>query len=218
MHAFSSPRLTRAAIGLAAVSAFAVAPMAAQADSGSNNLTGALTGASAVTIVAPTFGVFDTTLTGVTQTAYTRVNAWSVTDATGAAPGWSVNVSATLPTDTNSHALPASSIELTPTLAAANAGNPSSLVPYTGAGKSGSIGAQVALPTTGAITGPTSVTIDNAPAGRGDGEWDFGADTGTPGLTAGAGGPTNLAVVIPGNAKAGTYTSSVTFTTAVTVP
>jgi hypothetical protein len=216
MYKFSTQRLTRTAIGLAAVSAFALAPMAAQAaTSGSSPVTGDLT-SGGVSIVAPTFGGFDTTLTGLTQTAYTTVGGWSVTDATGAAPGYSINVTATLPTDVALDTLPAGSIKLTPTAAGANALNPSTLAPYTGAGTTINAGAQSALPTTGAA----GVTIDNAPAGRGPGEWDFAADLGTPGTDATPlYDPTgnSLAVVIPGNTKAGTYTSSVTFTTAAHV-
>ena len=51
MNAFSKPRLTRAALGLAAVSAFAFAPMAAQA--ADQTLTGTLNGGS-LTNTAPT--------------------------------------------------------------------------------------------------------------------------------------------------------------------
>jgi hypothetical protein len=54
----------------------------------------------------------------------------------------------------------------------------------------------------------TPVTIENAPAGTGQGEWDFNADS-----TA----TKSLAVVIPGDASAGTYRSMLTFTTALPI-
>ena len=50
-----------------------------------------------------------------------------------------------------------------------------------------------------------AATIANAAAGTGQGQWDFPADT----------GPTkSLAIVVPGDASAGDYSSTLTFTTA----
>ena len=54
----------------------------------------------------------------------------------------------------------------------------------------------------------TAATIENAPAGTGQGEWDFAADSGA---------TKSLAVVIPGDASAGNYSSTLTFTTAPAV-
>lgn len=55
----------------------------------------------------------------------------------------------------------------------------------------------------------TAATIDNAPAGTGQGEWDFAADP--------VGVAQNLSIVIPGDASAGAYSSTLTFTTAAPV-
>jgi hypothetical protein len=55
------------------------------------------------------------------------------------------------------------------------------------------------------ILSPTAATIENAAAGTGHGEWDFAAD---------AGSADSLAVLIPGDADAGSYSSTLTFTTA----
>ena len=52
---------------------------------------------------------------------------------------------------------------------------------------------------------PTAATIENAPAGTGQGEWDFPADSGP---------AESLVIGIPGNASAGAYSSTLTFTTA----
>src|SRR5450755_3897512 len=109
MHKFSTQRLTRAAIGLAAVSAFALAPVAAQATGDSGP-----TGTDTSGVLAPgslTFGSFDTTLTGVTQTVHTTVGAWNITDARGSHAGYSVNVTASVPT-TGTATLPDGSITI----------------------------------------------------------------------------------------------------------
>jgi hypothetical protein len=83
------------------------------------------------------------------------------------------------------------SLTLTPTVATAATGNPATTGPTASSAQ--------ALSTTAA-------TIDNAPAGAGQGGWDFAADNGTT--------VNNLAVVIPGDASAGAYSSTLTFTTA----
>jgi hypothetical protein len=183
------PRVSRVAAGLAALSAFAVIPMAAQA--AETDVSGTLTG-GALTNTAPAITPFAATLSGVTQTVPTAVGAWSVTDATGSNAGYSVTVAATAPTVNGSapSAGTGASLTLTPTTATAASGNPATTGPV----------AQSAQ-----TLSTTAATIDNSAAGTGQGQWDFAADSGV---------TENLAVVIPGNASAGTYSSTLTFTTA----
>jgi hypothetical protein len=55
------------------------------------------------------------------------------------------------------------------------------------------------------VLSTSAATIASAVAGTGQGEWDFAADGGV---------DQRLAVVIPGDASAGAYQSTLTFTTA----
>src|ERR1019366_5378567 len=185
---FSNLRVLRVAAGLAVLSAFAVLPIAAQA--AESNLEATLSG-GALSNTAPTITPFAATLSGVTQTITTKVGAWEVTDATGSNAGYSVTVAATAPTVGGSAAGAGtgSSVTFTPATPTAAAGNPAAAGP--------------GAPTAQTLS-PTAATIENAPAASGQGGWDFAAD--------GAG--KSLAVVIPGNASAGAYTSTLTFTTA----
>ena len=72
MSKFLTPRLTRAAAGLAVLSAFAV-PVAAQA--ADTDATGTLS-AGTLTNTAPAFTPFSATLTGLAQTKNTPVGTW----------------------------------------------------------------------------------------------------------------------------------------------
>jgi hypothetical protein len=141
---------------------------------------------------SPAITPFTAKLTGLNQTVHTAVGAGSVTDARGSNAGYSVTVMASAPTVNGSSAAAGTggSLTLTPATATAASGNP-------------------------AITGPvpappqtlslTAVTIENAPAGTGQGEWDFSADSGS---------DQSLAIVVPGDAESGSYSSVLTFTTA----
>jgi hypothetical protein len=147
-----------------------------------------------LSVTAPPITAFSATLTGSTQTVHTGVGAWSVTDATGSNAGYSVTATATQPTVDGSAAGAGTggSITLTPATATAAAGNTGSTGP---------------VATSAQRLGTTPATIESAPAGTGQGEWDFAADNGTT-------RPDSLAVVIPGDASAGAYRSTLTFTTA----
>src|ERR1035437_3160412 len=94
MYKFSTLRLTRAAIGLAAASALALAPMAAQADT--TNATGTLT-AGSLSELAPTITAFTGTLSGVNQTVHAAVGAWYVHDAVGDAAAYHATAHPTTP-------------------------------------------------------------------------------------------------------------------------
>jgi hypothetical protein len=116
--------LRRAAVMLAAAAAIAVAPIAAQA--ATTQATGTLTGGS-VSNTAPAISPSTVVLTGVNQTVDTGVGAWDINDATGASPGYTVNVTAGTPS-VNGTSLAASLgstwLTLTPTQAAADPSNP----------------------------------------------------------------------------------------------
>ncbi len=141
---------------------------------------------------APTFAPFTIKLTGTKLTVPTAVGAWSVTDNRGTNAGYSVTAAASAPTVDGSVAAAGTggSITLTPSTATAASGN---------AATTGPVAAAAQTLTT------TAATIENAPPGTGQGEWDFAADSGS---------ARSLQVVIAGNAAAGTYSSTLTFTTA----
>jgi hypothetical protein len=196
MKKFLTPRSLRIVAGLIVVSAFAVAPVAAQAVGTNTDLDGTLT-AGVLSSTTPTITAFGTTLTGIVQTQYTEVSDWGVTDASATNLGWTVTVAASAPTVGGS--APAAgtggSITLTPKAAVAVDDNLATAP---------TAGAAAALDT-------TPYTIESAAAGKGQGPWDFPADMGTTGSS-----PTNnsLAVVIPGDAGPGAYESTLTYTTA----
>lgn len=195
MTKFSSPRTFRAAVAVAVVGAFAVVPVAAHANPpNTTDADGTLT-AGGLTVTAPGISTFDTALTGVTQVIPAQVGAWNVTDATGSNDGYSITVAASAPTvnGLTSDAGTDPTLQLTPTTATAATGNPAT---------TGPVAEAVQTLTT------TPSTIDNAAPGTGQGEWDFAADTGS---------TANLAIVIPGDASAGAYSSTLTFTTATPV-
>lgn len=195
MPKFSSPRVTRVMASLAVMSAFAAVPVAAQA--ADTTASGTLT-AGSLSNTAPAITPFGVTLSGLTQTVTTPVGASNVIDATGSNDGYSITVSATAPQvgGVAADAGTGGSMTLTPTTATAAAGNPADTGPV----------AQPAgvLP----VTGVGARTIQNAPAGTGQGQWNFAAD---------AGAQESLAVVIPGDASAGAYSSTLTYTTAAPV-
>jgi hypothetical protein len=122
----------------------------------------------------------------------TAVGAWSVTDARGSNAGYIVTVAASVPTvnGSTSAAGTGGSLTLTPSIATAATGNPPSIGP---------------VPAPAQTLSPKPATIENAPPGTGQGEWDFNADSGA---------TKSLTVVIPADASAGNYESTLTFTTA----
>jgi len=143
---------------------------------------------------APPITPFSLRLTGLTQTVNTAVGAWNVTDATASNAGYSITVAASTPTINGSAAAAGTgaSIALTPATATAAPGNTAATGP-------------TASPTQILSTAPT--TIENAAQGTGQGQWNFAADSGLPNSR-------SLAILIPGNANAGAYSTTLTFTTA----
>jgi hypothetical protein len=184
--------LRRAAVALGTAAAFAVAPIAAQATN--TNATGTLT-AGSVSNTAPVITPFTAVLTGVDQTVHTAVGAWDVDDATGAGPGYTLTVTAGVPFN-NVTALTASLgttwMTLTPNQAVADPSNPAPA-------------STAPVPAGPQALGATAATIDSAAVNTGSGMWDFPADTGA---------AASLAVVIPGDALAGAYSDTLTFTSA----
>ncbi len=167
--------------------AFALAPVAAHA--ADTDATGTLT-TGGLSNTAPAITPFNYQLTGSTATVTTNVGAWNVIDATGSNDGYSVTVAASCPDrdrrDSRYRIVADTDLD-------------------DGHGGGGQPSRHRAGRATGPqLLSPDGATIDNAPAGTGQGEWDFPADTG-------AG---NLSIVIPGDASAGDYSSTLTFTTA----
>ncbi len=192
MPKFLSPRITRATVGLAVVAAVAVTPVAAQAGTADTSLTGTL-GAGSLTNTAPAIAPFTATLTGVTQDVATPVGAWSVTDATGSSAGYVVTVAASDPAVDGGSAGTGASISLTPKDGVAATGNANNSGPQ-------AVSDQPIVVTGGAAP------IVAAEAGTGQGAWDFAADVNA---------DESLDVVIPGDASAGDYSSTLTFTSAL---
>ncbi|MDX6690311.1 MAG: hypothetical protein QOG15_1768 [Solirubrobacteraceae bacterium] len=185
-------RLSKVAAGLAVASAFAVAPVASQA--ADTDATGTLT-AGGLTNTAPVITPFGVTLTGFPQGVNTAVGAWSVTDATGSNDGYSVTVAASNPTvgGVEAAAGTGGSLTLTPKDATPADGNPRTVGPQATAAQ---------------VLTEGGVTIQNADPGTGQGEWDFAADASL---------EKSLSVVIPADASAGAYSSTLTFTAAPAV-
>ena len=191
-----TPRVSRVAAGLAVLSAFAAAPMVAQADT--TTATGTLS-AGSLSEVAPAITPFTAALTGVNQSVNTAVGAWTLTDAVGDGAAYNVSVSAGAPTiggTSIAGSLGSTWLALTPTTATTDASNPAPASTHPVA---------VAGPL---AVGATAVTIENAAVNTGAGQWDFAADTG---------GAQSLAVMIPGNAQAGAYSDTLTYTIAAGV-
>jgi hypothetical protein len=192
----SIPRGLRIIAGMAVASAFAAAPIAAQADS--TVATGTLT-AGGLSVVAPAIAAFSATLTGVNQTVNTAVGTWNLTDAIGDGAAYNVSVSAGAPAINGTSiagSLGSTWLALTPTTSARDLSNPApnSTHPVAIAGS--------------LAVGATAVTIENAAVNTGAGKWVFVGDTG---------GVQNLAVTIPGNAVPGSYTDTLTYTIAAGV-
>ncbi len=200
---FLNSRVSWLAASVVAVAGYALAPMAAQG--ADTPLTGTLS-AGLLSDTAPAITPFTATLSGVNQTKLTAVGSWSVTDATGSNAGYSVTVAASAPVVTVAdgpdggterdvaYEGTGGTITLTPKTTTAAAGNPADTGPV----------AQAAQ-----LLGTTAATIQDAPAGTGQGQWNSATDNGTT--------ENSLAVVIPGDASAGDYSSTLTYTTAAPV-
>jgi len=186
MPKYVSSRTTRVAAGLAVLSAFAVTPAAAQA--ATDDASVVVTGAAAVALsVAPTFGDFPaTTLTGSDQVVTTSASNWEVTDATGVAPGWSVNIMADVPHNGGSTVVMTGAALALTAPTAATAGT-NMLSPPAVAGKAN-------------IIGGGGVNAANAAPGTGAGVWSL------------AQGLDHLKLTIPADAKAASYTTTITTT------
>ena len=185
MFTFIPGRAVRAAVGLGLVVAFVPAGLAhAATDDSSVVVTGA--GAVALT-TAPTFGDFPAvTLTGANQVVTADVTNWVVTDATGAAPGWSANIVADLPHNGGSTVvMTGAALALTAPTATTEGTNASSAPAL--AGKAN-------------IIGGGGINAANAAAGSGAGVWTL------------AQGAAQLGLTIPADAKAASYTTTVTTT------
>ena len=189
MPKFSIPRTTRVSAGIAVLAVFAASSAAAQA--ADTDATGLLS-AGALTNTAPAITPFGATLTGVNQTVTTDLGGWSVTDATGSSEGYNITVSATEPTVDGS--APAAgtggSLTLTSPDGVAAVGNPATSGP---------------LDTGAQVLGSDAATIETATAGTGQGRWNFAAVA------------DGLSIVVPGDASAGEYSSTLTYTAAVPV-
>jgi hypothetical protein len=148
--------------------------------------------ARTLSLVAPQIEPFEATLTGVTQTVGLALGAWSLHDARSNDAGYRVTVSATTPTVDGSAAGAGTgaTVKLTPRAPVATYGNPALAGPEAEPEQT---------------LGTTATTIHTADEGSGQGQWDFPADTGE---------TTSLALVIPGDASAGAYSTRLTFTTA----
>jgi hypothetical protein len=198
-------RTKRVVAGLAVLSAFAVAPMAAQADDTAAN--GTLTGGS-LTVVAPDITPFSATLTGIAQTRNTEVGSWTVTDASATNAGYAVTVAASLPVVTVPDDGAITDPDSLPDVVSSGTGGAIELLPSDAQAEDGN--ANTAPDTKGVQTLTTTpATINNAVINTGQGPWSFAADTDDP-----TGATGSLHVLIPKNIHYGDYTRTLTFTTA----
>jgi hypothetical protein len=178
-------RAVRAAVGLGVAAAF-ISPGLAQA--ATDDSTVIVSGAGAVALTTPpTFGNFPgVTLTGANQTVTADVTNWVVTDATGAAPGWSANIVADVPHNGGSTVvMTGAALELLVSTASTEGTNLST-APVV-AGKVN-------------IIGGGGIDAANAAAGTGAGTWTL------------AQGTAHLKLTVPADATAASYTTTVTTT------
>jgi len=187
MSTFTFRRAGRLAAGIALTSALVAAPSALAAP---GDVDGEID-PGALTTVTPTIAPFTDTLTGVAHDKATDIGAWSVTDARGSEVGYTVTVSATAPTING---------------VAADAGTGATVSLETPAAPTSAEGLVAGPEVSGSgmrLLDADAETIATAQIENGMGQWDFAADTG------------NLVLRIPGDAKPGTYLSTLTFTTGV---
>jgi hypothetical protein len=167
-------------------------PAPAAASGASTSVT--LAGGSLSFSTTPSASNFaNTTLSGSQQTLHTNFANWGVNDATGSGAGWHVTFAASQFSDGNGHTLPTGSLVLTAPAVSAS-------------------GINLAVPP---VLQGTTFTLDNANnaadaivhalAGTGQGSWTMTQAN----LLGG-----DLALTVPANVTAGTYTSNLTFTLA----
>jgi hypothetical protein len=168
---------------LVATAAMALAPSAQAADT-SSTATVTLTGAASVTVQAPeTIADFGTVaLNGHKQTLQADVDPWTVTDATGNAPGYQVSVSGTLPAGFGT----GGAMTFTPPAA------PDSTDGLTDKPR---IDAEAAFTLSG-----TGTPLTSALANHGAGAWDYAKVT------------DGLELVVPADAPKGKQDANITFT------
>lgn len=139
----------------------------------------------------------DTQLTGVQQTAYANMAGFTVTDGRGSGAGWKLTIAASQFTDSSSHKFPEGSLSVKSpsitcngTVAAGDCSN-SSITPAfsTATGIDSALG--------------TEVTVADATADSGLGKYN---------VSLGSFGTGNMKLIIPGNAYANAYSSTVTIT------
>jgi hypothetical protein len=182
-------RICSLAVAAAAVGAL-VLPAGAMASGASTSVT--LAGGTLSFSTTPSASDFaSTTLTGAQQTIHANFANWGVSDARGSGVGWHVTFQASQFTGTGPITLPTSSLVLTTPVV-----SPS--------------GINIAVPpvlqgATFTLDGGSAVAIVHALALTGQGAWTM-----TQANTLGG----DLALTIPANASAGTYTSNLTFTLA----
>jgi hypothetical protein len=175
----------RKTIVLGAVAIVALAA-AAVAVAGNITATATVTGAGALGLTHnPTATVSSVTLDGLDQTA-TYTLPLSITDARGNGAGWNATITSTTFTDASSHTLATSASSVSGVTSSCLAGGsctaPTNAITYP-------------LTVPAGATAPAAVKVFNAAANTGMGRF-----TVTP----------TIGVAVPGNAYAGTYTSTVT--------
>jgi hypothetical protein len=182
-------RIYSLAAAAAAVGALMV-PAGALASGATTSVTLA-GGALSFSTTPSAFDFASTTLTGAQQTIHTNFANWGVTDARGTGVGWHVTFQASQFTGTGPITLPTSSLVLTTPVVSAS-------------------GINLAVPpvlqgATFTLDGGSAVAIVHALALTGQGAWTMTQANALGG---------DLALTIPANASAGTYTSNLTFTLA----
>jgi WxL domain surface cell wall-binding len=175
---------------LLATCALLVLPATAGAAGGSTSVT--LTGGTLSFSTTPSAANFPTTpLTGTQQTIHTELASWGVTDARGTGGGWHVTFQASQFSGAGGITLPTGSLSMTAPLVTPNGVNLAAPPLVQGA--------------TFTLDGGSAVGIVHALELTGQGAWSMAQSN----LLGG-----DLALTIPANAAAGTYTSSLTFTLA----
>jgi len=166
--------------------AVAALALAAAAVAGTITATATVTGAGSMSLANGSTASFSTTLDGTDQNVSWNVPL-TVTDARGSGAGWNLTVTSTTFNDGAGHTLATSASQITSVSVSCISGGtcstPTNAITY-----------PINLPA--GATAPTAVKFFNSAANTGMGRF-----TVTP----------SISTTIPGNAYAGTYTSTVTF-------
>jgi hypothetical protein len=188
-------------VGAIVATAFGPAASALAAPSGNTVVNGTLSGAGGLAMVAPDAIELGTQQLGGNAAFDFSGNFtdWSVSDGTGTSAGWNVTVDAT---DVTRDAAPVDQTGIALNVSAPAIGVVTGPAATTG----------ITAGTSGSVMGVGAVQVLAAEAGAGEGSWLVDAAAGAAHASNG-----KVSLQLPYDAKAGVYSSTLTFTVAAPV-